>query len=50
MESQYGVYYFQSEQIYLQGTQKKGCFEVREFLLYPEYSVDFFLSVESSMK
>ena len=52
MDCQYGVHYKkpkqpkepnQIERIYLQGTRKQGCLahvEIREFLLYPEYSVD----------
>ena len=62
MDCQYGVHYKkpkqpkepnQTERIYLQGTRKQGCLahvEIREFLLYPEYSIDSLLSTESSMK
>ena len=43
----------QSDRIYLQGTRKQGCLahvEVREFILYPEYSIDTLLSTDLTMK
>ena len=58
MDCQYGVQYKQpkltnSKCIYLQGSRKKGCLahiEIREFIVYPDYSVNLQVSPSLSKK
>ena len=58
LDCQYGVYYKKpksnsSNQVYLQGTRKKGCpahIEITQSDLYPEYSVHSHMAPNPSQK